>query len=371
MLVDAGRPPKIVEIGHVPFIRQAFPETTEFYSSWPDALAVRGERGHRLVSLATLPQLAGRLADPALDLIVVHAPAFSPWSGRALVRSLFRRSILTGNIALFRGFATELLRRPPAAPVAILDFDDANTVARCNLFLLDRATLYFKRELPADHWLAFAGTLHWRVPTPRFRALKQNRTRIAKLRPISLGASPAAVMRMEPLPMPCEKTIDVFFAGRLGAAATVRERGVEELRQLQHEGFAIDVAERALPPDEYLSRCARAYLAWSPQGYGWQCFRTYEAALCGTAPLCNRAGIELHRPFADGVHAIYYNVEPGELARTVKAALSDRERLRRIGAAAREHAIAFHTPTAIARYVVETTLGAQLRTAPASSASHK
>ncbi len=227
MLLDAGRPPRIVEIGHVPFIRQAFPETTEFYSTWPDALAVRGERGCHLVSLAILPQLAGRLADPALDLIVVHAPAFSPWSGRALVRSLFRRSILTGNIALFRGFATELLRRPPAAPVAILDFDDANTVARCNLFLLDRATLYFKRELPADHWLVFAGTLHWRVPTPRFRALKQNRTRIAKLRPISLGASPAAVMRMEPLPMPCEKTIDVFFAGRLGAAATVRERGFE------------------------------------------------------------------------------------------------------------------------------------------------
>jgi hypothetical protein len=355
MQVDAGRPPNIIEIGHAPFMWQAFPDSTQFYSSWPGETSEIVERGRHIVSLSVLPSLARRLAGPGVDLIVVHAPAFSPWSGRALVRALFRRSMLAGNIAAFRGFGAELLRRRTIAPVAILDFEDAMRIERCNVFLLDRSALYFKRELPVDYWQVFVGTLHWRVPTPRFRALKKNRARIAKLRPISLGAS-SEVVRSLASPPPSDKSIDVFFAGRIRASATVRERGFEELRALQQEGYAIDVSDTLLPLDEYLKRCARAHLVWSPQGLGWHCFRTYEAAMCGAAPLCSRSGIQRYQPLIDGVHAIYYDLEPGALTHTIKAALADRDRLRVIGAAARQHALAFHTPAAIARHVVEATL---------------
>ena len=74
-----------------------------------------------------------------------------------------------------------------SAPVAVLDFDDPPVIDRANAFLLDRAAVYFKRELPPDHWQAFTGTLHWRVPTPRFRESPRNRARVAKLAPIALG----------------------------------------------------------------------------------------------------------------------------------------------------------------------------------------
>jgi hypothetical protein len=350
--------PKILEIGAVPYMWEAFPATTEFYSVWPDETINEPCRGRNIVTLRGLPQLARRLADPSFDLIVVHAPAMSPWSGRAMVRNLFRRSSLQGRFPLVRGFAVELLRRTPAAPLAVIDLDDATTIGRANTFLLDRCSLYLKRELPADHWQAFAGTLHWRVPTPRFRARAKNRERVAKLRPISLGVPFGAAGRAAMLPAGDEKSIDVFFAGRIRTSATVRERGFEELLALREEGYTIDVSEGPIGNEEYLARCAQAYLVWSPEGYGWQCFRSYEAAICGAAPLCNRPGIERYRPLVEGVHALYYDVEPGNLAGVVRTALADRPRLRAIGEAARRHVLAFHTPEALARHVVDATLAA-------------
>ena len=347
-----GTSPKILEIGAAPFMWHAFPDTTEFYSSWHGETASAPEQGRHIVSLAALPRLARRLADPSFDLVVVHAPPFRPWGSRALVRTLFRRGVLSGNLPAFRGFGAELLRFPVAAPIVILDLEDATTIARSNLFLLDKAVLYFKRELPIDHWKVFAGTAHWRVPTPRFRAEHRNRGRIGKLRPISLGL-PFEVSRRDFSAPDGEKIIDVFFAGRIRDSSTVRERGFAELLALRRQGYAIDVSDVALPLEEYLARCRRAYLVWSPEGFGWQCFRTYEAAVCGAAPLCSRPSIQRYRPLIEGVHAIYYDVEPGELTRTVATTLADRERLRAIGAAAREHVRAFHTHTAIAQHVVD------------------
>ena len=76
MASDSGRPaPKILEIGATPYMWHAFPDTTEFYSTWPDETLADPERGRHIVSLATLAGLARRIADPAFDLIVAHAPA--------------------------------------------------------------------------------------------------------------------------------------------------------------------------------------------------------------------------------------------------------------------------------------------------------
>jgi Glycosyl transferases group 1 len=356
MASDSGRAaPKILEIGPTPFMWHAFPETTEFYSTWPDETHAAPSSGRCVVSLATLPGLARRIADPTFDLIVAHAPASAPWSPRALGRALFDRNVLRGNLAVLRGLGTELLRRRSAAPLAVLDFEDSIGIERGNLFLLDKAALYFKRELPMDHWQVFARTAHRRVPTPRFRGIERNRKRIAKLRPISLGLPLGAAEGLVASPPSAEKTIDVFFAGRVRDSSTVRQGGFEKLVALREEGYAIDVTDTVLPAGEYLARCARAHLVWSPEGFGWQTFRIYEAAICGAAPLASRPSIERFRPLIEGVHAVYYDTEPGELARTVRTALGDRDRLCAIGRAARDHVKAFHTPAAIARHVVETT----------------
>jgi hypothetical protein len=357
MASDSGRSaPKILEIGATPYMWHAFPGTTEFYSTWADETLTAPSRGRHIASLATLPGLARRIADPAFDLIVAHAPASAPWSGRALGRALFRRSMLRGNLAVVRGLGIELLRRRATAPLAVLDFEDSIGIERSNLFLLDRAVVYFKRELPIDHWQVLARTAHQRVPTPRFRSIARNRERIAKLHPISLGLPLGSADGLAASPPSEEKTIDVFFAGRIVDSSTVRQRGFDELLTLREAGYTIDIADATLPFEEYLARCARARLVWSPEGFGWQTFRIYEAAICGAAPLVSRPSIERYRPLIDGIHAVYYDVEPGELARTARAALGDRDRLCAIGRAARDHVKEFHTAAAIARYVVDTAL---------------
>jgi hypothetical protein len=360
----AGKPdaaadfsPKILEIGGIPFLHEAFPQTTDFYSTWAEETVLDPANGRHVVSLGNLATLARRLADPAYDLIAVQAGAYSPWSFRAVNRLLFRRSVLRGSVPVVRAFGPQLLRGRVGAPVAVLDLDDPAVIDGSNIFLLDRATVYFKRELPPDHWQVFNGTLHWRVPTPRFRSDARHRERIAKLRPVSLGVPFPVMKRPLPVPLPASaKPVDVFFAGRVGGSSTVRERGLKELLALRAEGVVIDIPESPLAMDEYLARCARAWLVWSPAGYGWQCFRTYEAGLCGAVPLVNRPTIEQHRPLIEGEHALYYDVEPGGLSRAVRAALRNRERLMAMAAAAREHVLAWHTPKALAQYIVETTL---------------
>ena len=346
-------PLKILEVGEFPFMHEGFPLTTTTYFTGPNT-----PRSFPILSLRTLPRLMRDLADPSFDLVVVQPATLAPWSVDAIVRMLFRRSILRGDIRPFHRIGPQLIRRRVAAPIAVVDPADTPFIFRHNRFLLDRATLYFKRELPPDHWRLFMGTMHSSVPTPRFRLKQANIRRVAKVRPISLGVPERQVRNLARPPSVGEKTIDVFFAGRVQGSTSVRERGLKELAALRAKGIAVEIPEGRLPIREFLDRCTRARMVWSPEGLGWECFRTYEAALGGAVPLLNRQTIERYRPLRDGVHAIYYDPEPGELSRVVENALRDPERLAVIGAAARTHVLAYHTHAALARYVAETTLAA-------------
>ena len=69
-----------------------------------------------------------------------------------------------------------------------------------------------------------------------------------------------------------------------------------------------------------------------------------------------RQTVDRHEPLKDGIHALYYDVEPGELTRVITTALADKDGLARIAAAGRAHVLQHHTPAAIARYIVATTL---------------
>jgi hypothetical protein len=340
-------------------MRRAFPDTTEFFSTWADQREEWPEGGFHIVSLSSLPHLARRLRDPRVDLIVVHSSPFAPWHLRAVSRAIFRRSALHGRIALVRNFGQQLLRLAPTAPVAVVDLDDPPVIPRSELFLLDRSTLYFKRELPPDHWRLFAGTVHWKIPTPRFRSIPRHQQRLSKVRPISLGVSAEVSEWNKVHAIPAaDKTVDVFFAGRIGGSSTVRQRGLAELLSLRADGYVIDISDARLPIGEYLARCARARIVWSPEGLGWQSFRTYEAALCNAVPLSNRPTIELYKPLIAGIHALYYDPEPGALRQATASALADPLRLGQIAAAARGHVLAHHTQGAIAHHILARTLQA-------------
>jgi glycosyltransferase involved in cell wall biosynthesis len=288
---------------------------------------------------------------------VVQPLRHSPWGLRWLSRGVFRRSAFRGTVPYFRAFGPELLRKAPAAPLAVWDWDDQPFIYRHNLFLLDRATLYFKRELPPDHWRLFMGALHDGLPPERLRLKEKHRARLAKVRPISLGLLLGS--SHTPMTPPArEKSIDVLFVGRTQATSTVRTRGLHELQALQSSGVQVDLPDGHLSLADYLDRCARARLVWSPEGHGHESFRTYEAAACGAVPVINRPTIERYRPLREGEHCLYYDVEPGGLTRTIETALRDRDRLAAMGAAAREFVLAHHTAAALARYVAEATLAA-------------
>ncbi|MEZ5786293.1 MAG: glycosyltransferase [Xanthobacteraceae bacterium] len=253
-----------------------------------------------------------------------------------------------------RAIGPQLLRWRIAAPIAALDHEDIPVINRSNFFLLDRCTVYFKRELPPDRWRLFLKTGHANLPTPRFRHNDGYRAWLDKLRPISLGLPLATP---EPFPVGCaDKTTDLFFAGRTDASSSVRQRGLAELKALREQGIIVDIAEAPLPRSEFYRRCAQARLTWSPEGLGWDCFRHYEAAACGSVPLMNQPTIERHEPLLQGVHAVYYDIERGALTRAVHEALAEKPRLEAMGRAAREHVLTHHTPTAIARHIVRTAL---------------
>ena len=157
---------------------------------------------------------------------------------------------------------------------------------------------------------------------------------------------------------PPEKAVDVFFAGRVEASSRVRMAGLSELRALAGEGIRVDLVTERLDRREFYRRCARAWIAWSPEGYGWDCFRHYEAALCGSVPLMNQPSILRHAPLRRGEHALYYDVETGDLGRTVRAALADREKLSRMATAARDHVQRCHTLERLCEHVVRSGLAA-------------
>jgi hypothetical protein len=336
----------IVEIGPRPYVASVYPDEALFFET------ERGASQHEgLNVLSSLAALGQALRRPDVDLVVCHPNFSAPWSPRRLGRIIFSRKLLEGRAGFLPAFGPELLRRKPKARLVVIDHEDLPVINRDNLFLLDRCDLYFKRELPPDHWRVLLKTAHPNLPTPRFRLERRHSAWIGKLRPISIGLPTHGRWRTA---APQEKRVDVFFSGRVAGSATLRSRGLAELKALAGQGVTIDAPETPLPPEEFYRRCAAAWLVWSPEGLGWDCFRHYEAPVCGAAPLINTPTIERHQPLRGGEHAVYYDPEPGGLTRAAMAALADKPALARMALAARAHVLAHHTPEALARHVVET-----------------
>jgi hypothetical protein len=336
----------IVEIGPRPYVARACPDEAVFFST------DTGDPPAGIRSLGSLAALWQALRRADLELIVVHPGFSSPWGPRHLSRSIFSRRFVQGRSPLFRALGPELVRGARHTPLVVIDHEDLPVINRDNLFLLDRCRLWFKRELPVDHWRVFLKTAHPNLPTPRFRLDPRHRAWVEKLRPISIGL-PLQAVGLLPL-APRDKQVDVFFSGRVEGSSTLRARGLAELRALAEQGVTVDIPDRPLPPAEFYERCAAAWLVWSPEGLGWDCFRHYEAPACGSVPLINQPSIDRHQPLLAGEHALYYDPEPGGLTRAIDTALADKPVLQRIAAAAQAHVMAHHTPTALAHHMVET-----------------
>jgi hypothetical protein len=340
---------RILEVGDRGLFAAGMPEQTTLL--WTGAIAPPPHGAtQRDFALREIGWLRHALAARAFDLIACHVPVYAPWSAQGLFRRLFSRNLLRSPASLIRSFGLAVLPRRLDAPLVLLDTEDTPAINRHAFPLLDRARLYFKRELPVDHWHAFLKTAHPDLPTRRFRMLPKFRERAAKLRPLSIGvpaASLAAARFHEG-----EKTADVFFAGTIEGSSTVRSAGLAALQRLRAQGVRIDIPDQPLGLPEFLARCGRAWLTWSPEGYGWECFRHYEAPLAGSVPVISRATIHRHAPLVHGEHCFHYDVEGDGLAQTIASALADKDRLARMARAAAAHVLAHHTPQALCEYVL-------------------
>ena len=348
-----ARAPRILEIGEYSLFARAWPDRTLCLWTGQEPRDIEGAP-HEPFALRHVPIVLRALRHSEFDLVVCYPPADAPWRPRPAAGLLRRHGWRAGPLFL-RQLAPFLLLGPLSTPLAVLDLADHPVVMPHSVPWLDRCRAYFKRELPTDHWKVFLRTGGRRLPSTRRRRSRRMQARIAKLRPLSLGLTPERVAAIEACG-PREKTVDVFFAGHVEGSSTVRREGLAQLEALRRRGLRVDVALERVAPADYYARCARAWLAWSPEGYGWDCFRHYEAALCGTVPVINYPTIRRHAPLEEGAHCFYYPVEGAGLARTLNVALSDRTRLVRMAAAAGEHVRRHHTAERLCDHVVATCL---------------
>jgi glycosyltransferase involved in cell wall biosynthesis len=345
-----------VEIAAKPILKRAFAEQTIYFSTYHNREAHQPQSGSYSLGIKTMPLLWRTLARRDVALVCCDAAVFAPWSPRWMVRAIFDRRIFRGHCPIVRAWGPQLLRCRLNAPLAVVDQDDLPLINAHNISLLRRSTLYFKRELSIDRWRLFMKTAHANLPSIRFRGRSSIGNHIDKLRPISLGLPPDYPIDEDVSDSP--KTTDIFFAGQIDHTSTHRQRALAELQQLAATGLRIDIAEHRLAPDEFRRRMSRAWMTWSPEGLGWDCFRHYEALACGSVPLINSPTIERYQPLADGRHAIYYTPEEGGLARQVQRAFADRSQLAQMARDGRQHVLQHHTQTGIANNIINQTLAA-------------
>lgn len=354
---------RVLEIGDLSYIKEAFPDhTTLLWTGrrppwyWVNrSPSVQIDRSD--YSDCTPASFARGMRDAAAgryDVIVAYLPLYSPWHPRNGLRSLLGEP-LHPWAAFTRVLGVSWLRwaRAPV-PLVVVDLNDYFGIRRPSVFLLDRADVVFKRELPADRWQALAGSAHAALPTLRIRSDLRWQKRLEKIRPISLPAPRVDTAALWEGDFP-NKTADIFFSGTT-ANSWVRRTGIVALKELAARGIKVDIPDQTLPRQEFYRRMSQAWLAWSPSGFGWDCYRTGEAAQCLTVPVVNHPTIERYRPLRQGEHLIQYDIEGDGLARAVEAALADKERLKQMALAARDHVNRHLTLDALARHIIETGL---------------
>jgi glycosyl transferase family 1 len=348
---------RFLEIGEFSLIKRCIPEQTTFIFTGANPRRLSDIAFQSFSPTKAIELLRG-LRGHAWDLVFCFPPALPLWDRRRGVAGL--PSTLARLIFRFRALGTYVARYSHI-PVVVLDYNDTASVSIPGLPLLDRSIAYFKRELPLDPAKALFNVVprfrtHRRVMSSAF--FERNRT---KFRPISAAVSEETAQIAKHLRP--EKTVDVFFAGsRLNSE--IRRRGFDELGELAKRGYIIDVSEGGLSKRDYLERCARSRLTWSPEGFGWECLRHYEASLCGSVPLLSSPGIRRYQPLQDGVHAYIYSDEPGGLVHAVETALAQKPALELMAGRARQHALAHHTHERICEHIVATSLDAVKPHAP-------
>lgn len=344
---DKARPPRILEIGEFSLFKRSMPKATTFIYTGGNPHGA-DDLEHISFGPTMLCGLLRSLKRGDWDIVFCFPPSRPLFDSRRGIGGLL--AALSKIAFRPRTLGTYAARTHFAAPLVVLDFNEMPTVPRPALKLLDKSILYFKRELPFDPAKALFDVVpRYRTPK-RVMASKFFSRNVDKLRPISLGISEETVQSA--LATRPEKSVDIFFAGSANNSM-IRRRGFAQLEALAKAGYRVDLCEGGLSRAEYFARCARAWLTWSPEGYGWECFRHYEASLCRSVPVISPPNIMRYRPLLEGAHAFFYPVEDDGLTGVVAKALEDKSKLTAMGEAARQHVLRYHTHDRLCEYLLE------------------
>jgi hypothetical protein len=316
---------RVLEITRLGLFKAFQPDATEWIR-WGPSLTADEPHAPDRFGMRELLDILRSMARKNYDLIVLPAvhPDHrydEPWH-KLVAKSALQLSARSSSFP--RVFSALF----GATPHVILDIGDNRTFCETAVRLFPHNNLYFMRELDLD-----------------LIACPQAQERI---RPLSLFVPNEALV-----PEPCDKTIDVFF----GAAICNEKRSaaMHAACDLAERGLRVTIAQEPLPYRDFLATLARSWLVLSPEGYGWDCYRHYESCLAGSVPLINRPTYRRTLYLRDGVHCFYYDSEHGSLADLVVELLGNKDRLLHMGKAGRQHVLAHHTRSAIARFIMQET----------------
>lgn len=200
-------------------------------------------------------------------------------------------------------------------PIVIMDGEDYSAI-RVDLVQKFQPKVYFKRELMPGSGCG------------------------CRLEPFSF-ATPVR------LPVePVEKDIDVLFLG--GASWGSRDEACNALRAAFGERFVGGVRGHVAHV-EYLRMLARAKIAISVRGYGYDTVKFFEIpSMPGTLLVSDTAPIVRPAPFVHGETALFFS-SPSELVEVVRHALDDEPWRQKISEAGNRHLATHHTPRARAK----------------------
>lgn len=338
---------RILEIGREKLFARLAPERTDHFTAFLSRTYNPGEVPLRPRDWS---RVRNDLARGKYGLVSLGAVGVSPWnpdhSLPMRLNRLFRH--VTRPVSLAPYVA---LRWARACGVPVIGFDTLDTmlVAQPNFHFLPHVRCFFKRELPQNNWHAFLGTTRRNGDVSNIRRQPFFQSAVAKLRPLPL------YIQADPPHFPpvsaADKTTDIFYVGD-NPKTTVRMNGLRQLEALRGQGVVVDIPTERLSREEFYRRLSKSWLAWSPEGSGWECHRHYESLVHGAVPVMNYPTIDRYRPLIENVHGLYYGVEGDNLSAVVRASLQNKENLLRMVDAGRKHLQQFYTPRAIADYLL-------------------
>jgi hypothetical protein len=315
---------RVLEVTRSGFFKALLPDST-CWIRWGPSLTVDEPHHSDAFGLSTVAEILRRVRDGTYDLVVLPAihPEHrfdEPWhklAAKFVVQTVARSAVFSALLSRVVGSCRHV----------IVDIGDDRRLCEATIRLFPRSTLYFKRELDLD-----------RI------------TERGRIRPL-----PLFVPNENLIPQRQQKDIDVFFAGAL--CNSIRSDAVETVRGPSGGGLRVVIPSAPLSYPDFMVALARSWLVLSPEGYGWDCYRHYEACLAGSVPVINRPSYRRPLFLEHGMHCFYYDSGQGSLTELLHAVLANKDRLMRMAAAGRRHVLANHTRSAVARYILREIAG--------------